>query len=784
MSSTESVAVNRAKGWQVALFPFNNAATNVYFAFYNYFVYWAVLALTGSVGTAIGGVVVSSVLAIGVSTFASLFAPLMRVFDGITDPVLGGMMDKTRTKLGKFRPFMIIGNVMLAVSVLMMMFVSRIAGDIMWLQWVFYIVSYIIYVLGYTCQCAVTKAGQTCLTNDPKQRSQFVIWNMIGMIGSIVLVNVMAGGVLTNEALCQKGLIVYENAAKYADFSSYEFYSVRELLEKLATEYLSISNVSDLSSVKLLEQLNLNETTAGLLASIDIDKGYSYVYGILTKTGEHAIIKADGYTLRSLVEALSIGYAEKAETNWIVANIVDVPTGQLITQLLEKGIDINSLNLREGTTYVYLRGAVYGSQFYDIMVPFVIGVSAIYTVMAVAAIWEKDKPQFWGVAGEPAKIKDYIGIIKENKEIRWLVLSSGLNKLASTVATSGAVAFLLYGCLMGDYNGLYIPFYALCFVFMGAFFLWGSKTAGRKGQKRGVAQFTIFAFLFYIGVLIMLCIYDPANAATHLSLFSMKGGFHLTINAYTIFFIILYGCGYGAFNCCDNLTIPMVADCTDYETYRSGKYVPGIMGTIFSLVDKLISSLQTLLLQLFIVVLVPGLNALPGESTPYMDGMQLSCIICFCVLPMLAWAITTFCMTRYGLSGKKLQEVQAVNAVRKAAVNGGMTMEEAMRTWQTIDQVPDMFVLKHKPRINKKTGEVIVEKENFLDKIYNKIFTKRETVSGEPSSNAVDIPEEFRTEEIRELYENIGKGDVSETVAAPAEVETDKSQTTETTDGE
>ncbi len=683
MSSTESIAVNRAKGWQVALFPFNNAATNMYFAFYNYFVYWAVLALTGSVGTAIGGVVVSSVLAIGVSTFASLFAPLMRVFDGITDPVLGGMMDKTRTKLGKFRPFMIIGNVMLAVSVLLMMFVSRLAGDIMWLQWVFYIVSYIIYVLGYTCQCAVTKAGQTCLTNDPKQRSQFVIWNMIGMIGSIVLVNVMAGGGLPNEALCQKGMIIYEAGVDAGGMT------VAEIIAELTKNNVDISKYSDM----------------------------------------FATLNAD-------------------------------------------------------STYVYLRGAAYGSQFYDIMVPFVIGVSAIYTVMAVAAIWEKDKPQFWGVAGEPAKIKDYIGIIKENKEIRWLVLSSGLNKLASTVATSGAVAFLLYGCLMGDYNGLYIPFYALCFVFMGAFFLWGSKTAGRKGQKRGVAQFTMFAFLFYIGVLIMLCIYDPANAATHLSLFSMDGGFHLTINAYTIFFIILYGCGYGAFNCCDNLTIPMVADCTDYETYRSGKYVPGIMGTIFSLVDKLISSLQTLLLQLFIVVLVPGLNALPGESTPYMDGMQLSCIICFCVLPMLAWAITTFCMTRYGLSGKKLQEVQAVNAVRKAAVNGGMTMEEAMRTWQTIDQVPDMFVLKHKPRINKKTGEVIVEKENFLDKIYNKIFTKRETVSGEPSSNAVDIPEEFRTEEIRGLYENIGKGDVSETVAAPAEVETDKSQTTETTDGE
>ena len=648
MSTVGNVAVNRAKGWQIALFPFNNAATNVYFAFYNYFVYWAVLALTGSTAGAIGGVVVSSVVAIGVSTFASLFAPLMRVFDGVTDPVLGGLMDKTKTKLGKFRPFMIIGNAMLAFSVILMMLVSQIASGVIWLQWVLYIISYIIYVLGYTCQCAVTKAGQTCLTNDPKQRSQFVIWNMIGMIGSIVLVNIMAGGVLTNEAICQKGIIFYEEVAA-----------------------------------------NGGKTVAEIIAELGAN--------------------ASKYTA-----------------------VLD--------------------SLNPESTYVYLRGAAYGAQFYNIMVPFVVVISAVYTIMAVAAIWEKDRPEFWGVAGEPAKIKDYIGIIKGNKEIRWLVLSSGLNKLASTVATSGTVAFLLYGCLMGDYNGLYIPFYALCFVFMGIFFLWGSKTAGRKGQKRGVAQFTVFAFLFYIGVLIMLCIYDPANAATHLSLFLTEGGFHLTINAYTIFFIILYGCGYGAFNCCDDLTIPMVADCTDYETYRSGKYVPGIMGTIFSLVDKLISSLQTLLLQLFIVAIVPGLNALPGESTPYMDGMQLSCIICFCVLPMLAWLVTTFCMTRYGLSGKKLQEVQAVNAVRKAAVTGGMSMEEAMKTWQTIDQVPDMFVLKQKPRVNKKTGEVIVEKENFLDKIYNKIFTKREKVSGNPSSNAIDIPEEFRTDEIKALY--------------------------------
>ena len=37
---SEGRGLNRAKQWQVALFPFNNAATNVYFAFYSYFTYF------------------------------------------------------------------------------------------------------------------------------------------------------------------------------------------------------------------------------------------------------------------------------------------------------------------------------------------------------------------------------------------------------------------------------------------------------------------------------------------------------------------------------------------------------------------------------------------------------------------------------------------------------------------------------------------------------------------------------------------------------------------------
>lgn len=58
---------------------------------------------------------------------------------------------------------------------------------------------------------------------------------------------------------------------------------------------------------------------------------------------------------------------------------------------------------------------------------------------------------------------------------------------------------------------------------------------------------------------------------------------------------------------------------------------------------------------------------------------------------MLAWAATLLAMKNYSLTGERMKEIQAVNAVRKDAVAKGMSIDEAMQTWQTIDQVPEQF---------------------------------------------------------------------------------------------
>ena len=171
--------------------------------------------------------------------------------------------------------------------------------------------------------------------------------------------------------------------------------------------------------------------------------------------------------------------------------------------------------------------------------------------------------------------------------------------------------------------------------------------------------------------------WQPGNPAMNLSILGENG---LSLNLYTIVFILFFGLGYGAYYATADMPIPMVADCADYETYRSGKYIPGIMGTLFSLVDKLVSSLAATVVGIAVTII--GLENLPVAETPYSAGMNWVVIALFCIVPMVAWTITLLAMKGYELSGDRMKEIQAVNAKRKEAIASGMSMEEAMAKYK------------------------------------------------------------------------------------------------------
>ncbi len=435
--------------YQLVLFPFNNGATNVYYVLLmNYIAYYA----NGVLGL--------------VLAFATTMVTVTRALDAFIDPVVGMLIDRTETKFGKFRPFMVLGNVVMIVSSLLLFYGTRlIPEDATAVKYVAYTVFYTLLMVGYSIQTSCTRSGQTCLTNDPKQRPTFTLFN----------------------------------------------------------------------------------------------------------------------TIASLV-------------------------GMGVT-------------------------------------------------MAVASI----------VGGN---------------------VGFG-TKFAFAVATNTSVGVLLYSCMMGNYNGLYLPMYVMGYVFSAPFFLGGLRMSQKHGQKKTLVTFTTLALALYVGVVALLAMWNPGNPAFCLSIFSTEGGFHLTLNAYTIIFIVLYGLGYGAYYSTADMAIPMIADCSDYEMYRSGNYAPGVIGTLFSFVDKLVSSLSTTVVG--IVLLAVGLTQLPDTTTPYADGMNWLTIVLFCVIPMIAWVLTLLAMKGYTLTGERMKEIQAVNACRKDAISAGMAVDEALGKWQTMDQVPEKY---------------------------------------------------------------------------------------------
>ena len=320
------------------------------------------------------------------------------------------------------------------------------------------------------------------------------------------------------------------------------------------------------------------------------------------------------------------------------------------------------------------------ANFYRVLTPIGIVISILLTILAIIGIWEKDQPKYFGIGGEKqekTKISEYIEIIKNNNPMQRLMVAGAGCKLALSIATNVTVLCMLYGCMMGNYDGLYLPMMVLGYVFSVPFFMLTVRTSQKKGQKASLMKYVSVALVCYIGVLVLLLLWKQGDPAWNLCLISNG---KLSINLYTVLFILLFGIGYGAYYSTADMPIPMVADCSDYETYRSGKYIPGIMGTLFSLVDKLVSSLSATVVG--IAVSIIGLENLPTADTPYSAGMNWIVIVLFCIIPMVAWAITLLTMRKYELTGDRMKEIQAVNNKRKEAIANGMTMEEAMEKYK------------------------------------------------------------------------------------------------------
>ena len=125
----------------------------------------------------------------GVVTFAVL------AFDVVTDPIVGYLSDRSRSRWGRRVPWIAVGAPLLALAIVAMF---RVPGDMGWQAnalWVF--VFFGIASVGFTFVVIPYGAMAGEMTQDPRERSQMMAWRMmfasIGLLTAGALVPALAG---------------------------------------------------------------------------------------------------------------------------------------------------------------------------------------------------------------------------------------------------------------------------------------------------------------------------------------------------------------------------------------------------------------------------------------------------------------------------------------------------------------------------------------------------------------------------------------------------------------
>ncbi|MDO4305193.1 MAG: MFS transporter [Eubacteriales bacterium] len=159
-SEQDGVMYRRAKLWQIALSQLCTAAPMCFYVLMGYATY---------IGNSGYGILVAVT---GVIMTAS------RIFDGITDPVCAFIIERVNTRFGKIRIFLLIGWGIMALATTAMCnwgagHLSGVSGL------VFFIVCYMVYIVGYTLAGIAMSMVGPVMTNDPKQRPALSVWSTI-----------------------------------------------------------------------------------------------------------------------------------------------------------------------------------------------------------------------------------------------------------------------------------------------------------------------------------------------------------------------------------------------------------------------------------------------------------------------------------------------------------------------------------------------------------------------------------------------------------------------------
>ena len=282
----------------------------------------------------------------------------------------------------------------------------------------------------------------------------------------------------------------------------------------------------------------------------------------------------------------------------------------------------------------------------------VLAIIAVLELFAMVAISPYDKAENFPKKqdGTGVNFKDMWNLLKGNRAMQMYLLAGVSDKVASQATSQAAITTLVFGVVIGNYafNGTYSA-YRLVPTILLLFF--GTHLAGKNGTKKALTLWTSISIVLSVVMLLFLVIIDPTSI-------SVKA---VPTAIFVVIAIAQMACG-SVISACTNAMVP---DIVDYELYRTGSFVPGTVGTLYSFIDEMVSSISATIVAVCISF-VGYTSTQPQPGDPCTTPVFWMTMFLWLGLPVLGWICTLVAMKWYPLDREMMEKVQEANKEYRA----------------------------------------------------------------------------------------------------------------------
>lgn len=248
--------------------------------------------------------------------------------------------------------------------------------------------------------------------------------------------------------------------------------------------------------------------------------------------------------------------------------------------------------------------------------------------------------------------KDMVHVFSENKETRMYILTGVSDKFAQQVGSQSIIGTMLNGILIGSYMmstlvGNFGMIVGLFFAFAGGVYV------AKNGAKKSTTVWSWAAIILSVINFLFFC---------YLGIDGMKSVGEM--GPQVIFFAIIATLITGVKMILTTTSTAMRADIVDYELERSGKYMPAVIGGVYSFIDKLVTSVCSTVAAVC-VAFIGYKNTVPqmgDKATPAIFWMTMAL---YFGLPVIGWICNIIAMHYYSLDKERMVEVAKNIAAKK-----------------------------------------------------------------------------------------------------------------------